>query len=126
MGKVYYGVEARDGVGWELALSMGGLHYILMLSYSPECKCFYLLYEPSVLSSMIFWWRGFFSAPHLKARIQLWADGHEDIASCAFVSGKELAQYERGRLIPKAEQAVEATPLRSVPHLKRRLRTPQK
>ena len=110
IGKVYYGVEERDGAGWELALSMGGIHYILVLRYTPECQCFYLLYEPSVLSSLIFWWRGFFTAPRLKARIQLWADGHKDIASCTFMSRKELAQFESGRLMPKAEPSAAGKP----------------
>ena len=38
IGKVFYGVKEKDGAGWELALSIYGLHYIMVLSYSPETR----------------------------------------------------------------------------------------
>ena len=98
IGKVYYGVRERDGAGWELAVSIRSLHYVIVLSYVAETGSFYLRYEPSLFSSLLFWWRAFSARPHLRSRIQSWSAGQKDLSSIRFVSQKELLQFERDKI----------------------------
>ena len=100
---MYYGPKTREGAGWEIAVSMGGLHYILVLGYVPETRSFHLRYERSLLSSLFFWWHGFTAGPKLKAAIEQWSSSDASLSSFRFVSQGELVRYQRDRMTTIAE-----------------------